>query len=210
MQLTVTFKGKTIDDKYHWENVADALPKQLNSLKCAVLSEKFPKVNQQYTIWFKKLNGHEIVEPYEINEHYQTCGYFKVEKGEFYFKKGINKGLSVTQYASSFPYNQKEEISFVKLLVNLYRRSTNSYTKNNIIRILNSGLIKYCEVFGDINSSIIQIGTKKGMDMKKVTIKEYPWIRSRLEYYQNHFISPVTYRNCESWIKYLDSKFKAV
>lgn len=207
MVLTVTFKGKTSDERYRWENVADALPKQIVSVKNSVQADIFPKVNQQYVVRFKRLDGNEMVDPYEISEYYQTCGFWKVDKSEFYFRKGVNKGLTVSQVAAAFPYNKKEEVTFVKMLVALYRKTNNAHTRNNVIRIFNSGLITYCEVFGDDKSSVIQIGTKKGVDITKINGKDYQWARNRLEYYQNKFISPVTYKNCEKWIKYLDIKF---
>lgn len=206
MQNIVKFKGKDIEGSYHWENVADASPKQLFSVKNDVLSAAFPKVNQQYIVRYARLNGAEMVEPYEIVEHYSTCGYWKVSGDDLIFKKSKNKGLTVKQYTSSFPYNPEEEKSFVKSLTALYRKSNNAYTRNNILRIFNSGCIRYCEVF-DYKGDTILIGSYKGVDITHVERTSYIKVRNRLEYFKNTIVNPQTQTNCDKWILYLDHKY---
>ena len=206
MQHTVKFKGKNADGTYHWENVGDSSPKQLSSVRNDVLAAAFPKVNQQYIIRYTRLNGSEMVEPYEIIEHYSTCGYWKAVGDELIFKKGKNKGLTVKQYTSSFPYNPEEEKSFVKSLTALYRKSNNAYTRNNILRIFNSGCIRYCEVFGYKGDAIL-IGSYKGTNITEVPKTGYARVRSRLEYFKSTIVNPQTQTNCDKWILHLDYKY---
>jgi hypothetical protein len=207
MRVVAIFKGKTFDDRYQWENTADALPKQLMCDKIKVISSIFPKVNQIYNIWFKRFDGNLMIEPYQITEQYTTCGYWKNEGGDFIFKKGKNKGLTFKQVASAFLHNPELEKSFVKSQVSILKKTDNVYTKNNIHRIFNSGLITYCEVFGTINGSTIQVGNLKGTDITKIDFKHYQAARNRLEWFQAKTLSPITFNNCEKWIKYLDDKF---
>lgn len=206
MQHTVIFKGKYSDDVYHWQNVADAPPKQLYSIKCDITSKAYPKVNQQYIVRYERLEGANMRNLYEIIEHYATCSYWKSVGSELVFKKGKNAGLTVTQYASCFPNNHEEEKSFLKSITALYRKTNNAYTRNNIIRVLNSGVIKYCEVFG-YEGCVIQLGSYKGVDMTTVTSHNYLQVRNRLEYFAKTIINPLTVSNCLNWIKYLDTKF---
>jgi hypothetical protein len=148
-----------------------------------------------------------MIDPYEIIEYYISCGYWKVVGDELVFKKGKNKGLTVTQYTSSFPNNPAEEKSFVKSLTSLYRKSNNVYTRNNIMRIFNSGAIKYCEIFG-YGGSVIQLGSYNGTDITLVPASAYQRVKNRLEYFISTMVSPVTKDNCTKWINYLDSKYQ--
>lgn len=209
MQTTVIFKGLFVDGKYRWENVAEVSPKQLYTVKNDLIAKAFPKVNQQYIIRYKRLECAEMIDPYEIIEHYLTCSYWQVVGDELIFKKGKNKGLSVTQYTSAFVNNPEEEKSFVKSLAALYKKSNNIYTRNNIMRIFNSGKIKYCDIFG-YGGSIILSGSYKGLDITKVMITSYMQVRNRLDYFMALSINPITKDNCERWIKYLDQKFEFV
>lgn len=206
MKHTVIFKGVTDGLMYHWENVADESPKQLYSHRRDVLSKIHPKVNQQYTIRYERLSGNVMTDPYEITEHYTTCSYWKVVGDELIFKKGKNKGLTVTQYTSAFPNNPDEEKSFVKSLTALYRKTNNAYTRNNIMRIFNSGAIKYCEVFG-YGGSVIQLGTYKGTDITTVPRSGYIRVYNRLTYFESTIISPITKKNCANWLHYLENKY---
>ena len=122
------------------------------------------------------------------------------------FKKGKNKGLTVKQYTSAFPFNPEEEKSFVKSLSYLYHKTSNIYTRNNIMHIFNSGVIKYCEIFG-YEGSVILSGSYKNMDLLSIGQKDYKRVRNRLEYFSSTIINPVTKKNCKMWIKYLDGKF---
>jgi hypothetical protein len=206
MKHTVIFKGVTDGSMYHWENTADESPKQLYSQRYDVLAKIHPKVNQQYVIRYDLLAGNIMYDPYEITEHYTTCSYWKVVGNEFIFKKGKNKGLTITQYTSAFPNNPDEEKSFVKSLTALYRKTNNAYTRNNIIRIFNSGAIKYCEVFG-YGGSVIQLGTYKGTDITTVPKSGYIRVYNRLTYFESTIISPITQRNCANWLYYLEHKY---
>ena len=208
MRVVAMFKGKTFDERYQWENVADNLPKQLICAKINVISSIFPKVNQIYSIWFKRFDGNIMAEPYQITEQYTTCGYWKIDGDDFVCKKGKNKGLTFKQIASAFPHNPEFEKSFVKSQVSILKKTANVYTKNNIYRIFNSGLITYCEVFGTINGSTIQVGNLKGTDVTKIDFKRYLAVRNRIEWFQMKSLSPITFNNCGKWIKYLDDKFK--
>lgn len=206
MQHKVKFKGKNADGTYHWENLVDSSPKQLFSIKNDIVAKAFPKVNQQYIVRYGRLNGAEMVEPYEVIEFYASCGYWNVVGAELVFKKGKNKGLTVTQYTSSFPYNPDEEKSFVKSLTALYRKSNNVYTRGNIIKIFNSGAIRYCEVFGYKGDTIL-IGSYKGTNITEVPRTGYIRVRNRLEYFKTNIINPQTHTNCDKWILLLDHKY---
>ena len=206
MQFKVIFKGVEYDGKYKWENCLDVSPKQMVCDKNPVVNAFFPKKNQQYNIRCKKLKLNEMVGIEEITDHYVTCNYWKIEKGELVFKKSKNKGLTVKQYTSSFPFNTDEERRFVKSLSAIYKKINNIYTRNNVIQIFNSGAIKYCEIFG-YGESVILSGNYKGKDMLTISKWEYKGVKNRLEFFAGKVISPITQKNCESWIKYLDNKF---
>jgi hypothetical protein len=214
VQLTVIFKGKSFDDRYQWENAADELPKQLVSVKNQVLSSIFPKVNQYYIIRFKSIENGEMINPHFIAQYYQSCSLCKVEKKpggtyDFLFKTGKYKELRFSELAASFPYNPELERNFVAYLEHIGKSTKNSLTRNNVHLMFNSGKIKYCTVFG-YNGSVVLIGKDKikGMDVMNIKPSDYLAVRHRLEWCQKTFISPITFNNCEEWIKYLDLKFK--
>lgn len=207
MRHTVIFKGVTHDSMYHWENIADESPKQLFSCKSEVIAKIRPKINQQYIIHYDRLDGNIMVTPRHIQDHYTTCGYWKVVGNELVFKKGKNKGLTVSQYTSAFPNNPSEEMSFVKSITALYLKTNNIFTRNNILRIFNSGAINYCEIFG-YGGSIIQLGSYKGFDIKTVTKENHIKIKNRLEYFRSKVVSPISAANCDKWIDFIDGKYK--
>lgn len=211
MQHTVVFKGKFIDDKYHWENTADASPKQLYSYKNDVIAQAFPKVNQRYIVRYSRLNVDIMIDIYEVIPQFDTCSYWKVIKGEFIFKKTENKGLTLTQYASCFKYNPEEEAAFMKRMVGMYKKTLNPYTKSNIIFVLNKlideGTMTYCELFGKSGSHVFISGKFNKIDITEVTLKQYPQVYKYLDWCTNNFLNPITKSNCQHWMKYLKHKF---
>lgn len=211
MQHKLIFKGKSAADTYHWENVADASPKQLYCAKNDVLSKAFPKVNQIYIVRYKRLEGATMIDVYDLIPQYTACAFWKYDKGEYVFKKGANKGLTVRQYAACFRNNPDEEKKFVKQMVRMHNKSYNAYTKCNIVAIfnllVNEGYITFCEIFGNAGGSVFQSGTYKGTDITQVGEQKYPIIRKRLVWYTENVLNPITVKNSNHWIKYLDGKF---
>lgn len=211
MQYKLIFKGKSAADTYHWENVADVSPKQLYCAKNDVLSKAFPKVNQIYIVRYKSLEGSTMIDVYDLIPQYSTCAIWKYEKGEYIFKKGDNKGLTIRQYAACFRNNHEEEKKFLKRYKRIHDKSYNAITKCNIVAIFNlladEGYLTFCEIFGNAGGSVFQSGAYKGVDITQVGEKKYPFVRKRLVWYTENFLNPVTVRNSLHWLKYLDDKY---
>jgi len=208
MQIIATFKGKFLDNIYHWERVEDKTPKQLFTEKSDIIAKILPKVNQQYILYFDRLSNSKLVDIYKIENYYTTCGHWKRVGDDLVFKRGENKGLTVAQYASCFPNNPEEEKRFVKSLIAIYKkRINNPYTCNNIIRIFNE-YITYCDIFG-YGGSVILSGSYKNTDITKVNKQNYISVRNRLEFFSAQTISPITKENCKRWIQYLDQKYNS-
>jgi hypothetical protein len=212
MHALVKFKEKSKDGYYHWERVADAIPKQLFSRNCPETSRKSLRKNQQYLIYYDKIVHNELINATQAVEHYTTCGYWKtVRNGEDWeFKRTEDKGLLVSQVTACFPQNEDKVKSFIKRLNTIYRTSYNAHTKNNVIGIFSSKYINYCEIFGYTKDrgSVILTGKFKGYDLFTLPPSMYVKVRKWLEWANGNFINPISKENTAYWIKYLDKKFK--
>ena len=205
MQIIVTFKGKS-GDKYHWERVNDSIPKQLYTMICPSFEMLYPKKNQQYIIYYQRINGSELIGHLSIIDYYITCSYWKVIGDDFKFKKGINKGFLVSEYTSCFPNNSDERTKFIKTLTGIFNKTYNPFTRNNVLRIFERW-VDYCEVFGDGENTVFLNGGYKDWDIKTITRSKYGMVKRRLLYLESKTVNPLTKRNCKKWVEFLDGKF---